>query len=223
MKNRNSIIYAVLTLLLGFFLVGYAYSQPAPRANEPQNQQNIKLTSKNTPVVNEPQTQQNASPSSKNALLDDETQKHQNKTFSWQPVSNAVKYQVDIQKLSEDGKWERYSAERTEECKQEALLEPGEYRVAISAFNIIGRRSSTTTWTKFTVKEDIEPFISDDYLLKSKKWNSPVLYIKQISKDENFGSTEYNDSLLNTSSDVVEDSFALNAKNVFSEDRKSVV
>ena len=221
MKNRNFIIYAALTLLIGFFLTVYAYSQPSPGGNEPQNHPNVKLTSKNAPYVNEKQNQQNVNPSSNNAsnaTFDGEFQKQQNKTFSWQPVSNAVKYQVDIQKLSEDGKWQRYIANQTEECEKEILLEPGEYRVAISAFNIIGRRSSTTTWTKFTVKADVEPFISDDYLNKSNKWNSPVLYIKQISENADVESIEKNIQLKNANSGFPDNSFALNAKNVFSEE-----
>jgi hypothetical protein len=149
-----------------------------------------------------------------------EDQYQQYQQFSWNPVERAGKYEVDIEKKEADGTWKAAAAVQTRACRKEVLLYPGDYRVSIAAFTILGKKASASKWVEFTVLNETEPYLYDDYLKKSAAWNSPVLHINKTDPkaaadvNSSAGETETDDALVADEGDPA-NSFLLKAKNVF--------
>ena len=147
-----------------------------------------------------------------------ENQYQQYQQFSWNPVERAGKYEVDIEKKDADGTWKAAAAVQTRACRKEVLLYPGDYRVSIAAFTILGKKASASKWVEFTVLNETEPYLYDDYLKKSASWNSPVLHINKTdpnaAAEANSSAGETDDALVADEGDPA-NSFLLKAKNVF--------
>lgn len=145
------------------------------------------------------------------------SQFQQYQTFSWKEVPKAGKYQVDVEKQGSDGTWTNVASVQTRATKEEILLYPGEYRVSISAFNKLGKKGSSSQWVTFTVLNETEPYLYDDYLKKSTRWNSPVLHINQADKAVRSaapGTDDADEQVVAAEGDP-SNSFMLKAKNVF--------
>lgn len=104
-------------------------------------------------------------------------QLEQYQSFSWKTVSNAKGYQVRIQKQETSGNWADSKVFETQEPHAEVLLFPGDYRLAVSPINVLGKITTNTNWIKFIVLADIEPHLSDSAFNYSSKYNTPVVYI----------------------------------------------
>ena len=102
----------------------------------------------------------------------------QYETFSWQPVAKANQYEVTIQKLDNStGEWVEYKTVKTKKLSLEVLFTPGEYRVSISTYNLMGRKGKSTDWVNFKILEEHIPYLNDRFLNKNPFWNAPVLYV----------------------------------------------
>lgn len=100
----------------------------------------------------------------------------QYETFSWQPVAKANQYGVEIEKLDQTtGEWVAYKSVKTKKISLEVLFTPGEYRVSISTYNLIGRKGKSTDWVRFKILEEHIPYLNDRFLPKNLTWNVPVL------------------------------------------------
>ncbi|MCR4953955.1 MAG: leucine-rich repeat protein [Treponema sp.] len=140
----------------------------------------------------------------------------QNETFSWQPVENAGKYQITIEKLKSDGTWEKVISHKTPSTSYRASLAPGHYRMAVSTFNILGKKGATSEWTEFKVLDVSIPYLFDNYFEKSKEWKSPVLYINLKNEDlsQNPDSKKYIPAV----EKFGENTFFVKGKNIFTTD-----
>src|SRR5574344_250100 len=137
--------------------------------------------------------------------------------FSWKKISNAGKYQIDVEKQNGDGMWENVVSVQTLATQKEVLLYPGEYRVSISAYNKLGKKASSSNWVTFTVLNETEPYLYADYLKPSASWNSPCLHIKQVDPNaQNIQpQNDSDDEQVVASAGDPPNSFLLKAKNVF--------
>ena len=102
----------------------------------------------------------------------------QYQTFSWEPVTNAKKYEVTVQRKEADATWTEAADEKTADCHIEMLLDPGIYRVAISAFNVLGKKASSSSQVEFVILDETEPYLFDDIFETDKSVKSPVLHLK---------------------------------------------
>jgi hypothetical protein len=67
-------------------------------------------------------------------------------TLHWNR-SNAYYYEVEIQRRDNEGKWEAYAKERTDELFLELSLPPGMYRYRILSYNVLERLAAASSWT----------------------------------------------------------------------------
>lgn len=102
----------------------------------------------------------------------------QYQTFSWKKIAKAKKYEILIEKQQLDNSWLSEISEQTTENRIEILLYPGNYRVAISVFNALGKKTSTTDWTPFIILNETQPYLYAESLKKSESWQSPLLTVK---------------------------------------------
>ena len=108
----------------------------------------------------------------------------QYETFSWQPVAKANQYGVEIERLDEaTGEWVEYKSVKTKKLSLEVLFTPGEYRVSISTYNLIGRKGKGTDWVRFKILEENIPYLNDRFLPKNSFWNVPVLNLANKDKE----------------------------------------
>ena len=103
-------------------------------------------------------------------------------TFSWEEVPKARKYGVDIERLNEKGKWVKFYSKEIRKTSIEVELPPGSYRIAISTFNILGKKTASD-WTNFYVLDEGTPYIFDNYYSRPSDWKVPVLYIDYKGKE----------------------------------------
>ncbi|MBO4532919.1 MAG: CIA30 family protein [Treponema sp.] len=102
----------------------------------------------------------------------------QYETFSWQPVAKANQYEVTIQRFDNSiNDWVDYKAVKTKKLSLEVLFTPGEYRVSIATYNVLGRKGKSTEWVKFKILEEHIPYLNDRFLAKNADWNAPVLFL----------------------------------------------
>jgi len=137
----------------------------------------------------------------------------QYQVINWSPVPNAAKYEVDIEKKTNDGGWAKEAAVQTKECTQEILLDPGIYRVSVTTFSVLGKKASATDWVQFTILNEMQPYLYADNFKKSATWNSPVLHLKQAADAVTAIVTQ--DTQIVARAGDPANSFALHAKNVF--------
>lgn len=108
----------------------------------------------------------------------------QYETFSWQPVAKANQYGVEIEKLDQaTGEWVAYKSVKTKKLSLEVLFTPGEYRVSISTYNLIGRKGKGTDWVRFKILEENIPYLNERFLPKNSQWNVPVLNLANEDKE----------------------------------------
>ena len=93
----------------------------------------------------------------------------------------------------------------------EVLLYPGEYRVSITTYNVLGKKASSTDWVEFTILDESEPFIFENAFTASKKYDVPVMNFK-LEDDYIVYSSENTVSAID---DYIDNSFFLTGKNFF--------
>ncbi|MCR4734328.1 MAG: leucine-rich repeat domain-containing protein [Treponema sp.] len=143
-------------------------------------------------------------------------QSQQYETFSWQPVENVRKYQIVIEQLLENGSWKKILSKTTRSTSYKAKLLPGHYRMAVSSFNILGKKSATSEWIDFKIIDSAIPYLFDNYFKKTKEWKAPVLYINR-KKEDISKLPEYKD-FIHPDKDFDENTFFIKGKHVFSTD-----
>lgn len=137
----------------------------------------------------------------------------QYQTFSWKKIAKAKKYEINIELQTDDEQWKTEISEQTTDNRIELLLYPGQYRVSISAYNVLGKKATTSDWTHFIILDETEPYLFADSLKKSRNWNSPLLTLNQV------GSTTFEEEdeegvLVAREGDPT-NSFFLKGKNIF--------
>ena len=109
--------------------------------------------------------------------------------FSWEPVAKAKQYGVTIEKYdAAQDIWTDYKEIKTKETQVEVLFTPGVYRVAISTYNLIGRKSKSSDWVQFKILEENIPYLNEKAFVKNRQWQVPVLY---INNDEALSQDDY--------------------------------
>lgn len=108
----------------------------------------------------------------------------QSQTFSWKAVPNARKYEVNIEVMAFDGTWKPSDSEQTTDTSLEMLLYPGDYRISISAFNVLGRKATSTSWVEFRILDEKEPFLFSSSFGYNEKYNASAIYIDRNSDIE---------------------------------------
>ena len=129
-------------------------------------------------------------------------------TLSWQAVDNARKYQIVIETLLDDGTWKKVLQKQTSSTSYKAELKPGHYRMAVSAYNILGKKSATSEWTEFKVIDSAVPYFFENYLAKSKLWNSPLLSLEETEDEDSIKIEQI----------AGNNAFFIKGKNIFSSD-----
>jgi hypothetical protein len=86
----------------------------------------------------------------------------QYQSFSWAPAANARKYEVTVERAADPGSWVPEQSVQTADHRIELLLLPGNYRVAISVYNVLGKKAVTSEWIPFHILEEYEPFLFAD-------------------------------------------------------------
>ncbi len=135
----------------------------------------------------------------------------QYQTFNWSKVEKASKYGVEVEKHDADGKWTSVISEKTMETNLEVLLYPGNYRVSIATYNVLGKKASSTDWVEFTILDESEPYIFDDSFASSSGWNVPVIHLSISGDDFSYGK----DNSIAAVEDYIDNSFLLKGKNFF--------
>lgn len=145
-------------------------------------------------------------------------QSQQKESFSWQPVENAGKYQITIEHLKNDGTWEKSFSKQTRSTSYSVSLAPGHYRMSVSTYNILGKKSATSEWTEFKVIDGAVPYLFNNFFEKSKEWKSPVLFInvRNIDLSEKPDSKNY----IHAEKGFEDNSFFIKGKNIFSDDTR---
>lgn len=135
----------------------------------------------------------------------------QYQTFNWSKVEKASKYGVEVEQKEKDGKWTSVVSEKTTECNLEVLLFPGDYRVSITTYNVLGKKASSTDWVEFTILDESEPFIFEDSFTVNKTYKVPVMNFK-LEDDYIVYCSENTISAID---DYIDNSFFLTGKNFF--------
>lgn len=137
----------------------------------------------------------------------------QYETFSWEEVPKARKYGVVIEVLNEKGRWVKFYSKDTRKTSVDVELPPGSYRISISTYNILGKKTASD-WTNFYILDENTPYLFDNYYNKPLEWKVPVLYvdfkgsdIKTVSGSRNFITAEKG---------FDENTFFIKGKNIFS-------
>jgi hypothetical protein len=148
----------------------------------------------------------------------------QYETFSWQAVAKANQYEVTIQKFDNSlNDWVDYKAIKTKKLSLEVLFTPGEYRVSIATYNILGRKGKSTEWVKFKILEENIPYLNDRFLTKNNRWNVPLLYLDRQNEtslnaagsDQAFGGSEAED-LIFPAEGYDNNTILIKGRNIFS-------
>ncbi len=137
----------------------------------------------------------------------------QYETIKWDGVAKTKKYEVNIEKLQADGKWTKFLSKQTKDTSMEVLLEPGTYRVSISTFNILGKKT-ISDWTEFYILDEDTPYLFKDYHKKAQLWNVPVLFINL--KNIDLSKIEGAENFIRAEKGYPENSFFVKGKNIFS-------
>lgn len=135
----------------------------------------------------------------------------QYQTFNWSKVERASKYGVDVEQHDSEGNWTSVISEKTTETNLEVLLYPGNYRVSISTYNVLGKKASSTEWVEFTILDESEPYIFDNSFVANSKWNIPVIHISIDGENFSYGK----DNSIEAVEDYIDNSFLLKGKNFF--------
>ena len=131
--------------------------------------------------------------------------------FSWEPVAKAKQYGVTIEKYdAADDIWKDYKEVTTKETQVEILFTPGIYRVAISTYNLMGRKGKASEWVQFKILEEHIPYLNDKTLPKSRIWNVPVLFLNKE------GTTSSEDTYITPAEGYSENTILVNGRNIFS-------
>jgi hypothetical protein len=142
----------------------------------------------------------------------------QYQTFSWSPVVNARKYQVDVEHHDINGNWKKAASGQTRLCRMEMLLFPGEYRVSISTYNVLGKKATTSDQITFVILDETQPYLYDN-LKKSVMWNSPVLRICKakgtVAGTETKTIDTKDTAFVNAEKGDPDNSFFIKGKNIF--------
>ncbi|MBQ0002014.1 MAG: leucine-rich repeat domain-containing protein [Treponema sp.] len=139
----------------------------------------------------------------------------QYQTFSWKKVSKAKKYEIIIEKEVSEGTYEQHISKQLKENTVELLLYPGNYRVAVSVFNALGKKASTTDWTNFIILNETEPYLYPNFFVQSARWKSPV--IKVHGEGTQTVEEEDDEGVISARSGDPTNSFPVKGKNIFFE------
>lgn len=184
----------VAVFLLYFFISLLLYSQE----NESF------LDNKNTASV--------SSSESKNSEI--EVNK-QYETFRWNPVAKSSKYLLTIEKLQDDKKtWKAYKNISTKKTSLEILMESGNYRVCVSTYNFLGRKSATTEWAEFRILEEHVPYLYDNYYKIVPKYKTQVLFINNSQVD--ISKIQDSDCFISAEKGFPKNSFFVKGRNIYS-------
>lgn len=139
----------------------------------------------------------------------------QYQTFSWKKVSKAKKYEITIEKEISEGEYQTELSQQLKDNRVELLLYPGNYRVAISVFNALGKKASTTDWTKFIILNETDPYLFPNAFAQSARWKAPVLKVhgEGISTVEE----EDDEGIITARAGDPTNSFPVKGKNIFFE------
>ena len=137
----------------------------------------------------------------------------QYETITWEAVEKTRKYEINIERLNEKGKWLKHFTKQTKNTTLEVLLEPGNYRVSITTFNVLGKKT-VSDWTNFYILNENTPYLFSNYYEDSNEWKVPVLYVdyKGIDASTLSGSKYF----ITAESGYSENTFFIKGKNIFS-------
>lgn len=138
----------------------------------------------------------------------------QYETITWNAVERTSKYEINIERLNEKGKWIKVYGKSTTKTTLEVLLEPGSYRVSVTTFNILGKKT-VSEWTNFYILNENTPYLFNNYYEKSSEWKVPVLYINHKNVDLN--SVAGSKRFITAEKGFAENSFFIKGKNIFSQ------
>ena len=138
----------------------------------------------------------------------------QYETISWSTVEKSIKYEVNVEKLDDKNKWEKVYSKQTKKTSLEVLLEPGSYRVAITTFNILGKKI-VSDWTSFYILNEDTPYLFNNYYEQNSEWKVPVLFLN--FKEENSEAAEKLRGVIKSEKGFAENSFFVKGKNIFSQ------
>lgn len=99
----------------------------------------------------------------------------QYQTFKWKPVANAKKYEVAVEEKDTSGNYIPSKKQETKDIHVEMLLFPGDYRVSISAFNVLGKKASSSPWVKFVILDETEPYLAGNTFENDSTYNALVI------------------------------------------------
>lgn len=115
-------------------------------------------------------------------LISAEEMLKQYQTFKWKPVARAKKYQVVVEQKTSKGSYVQAESVETTDCRVEMLLFPGDYRVSISAFNILNKKASSSPWVSFIILDETEPYLLDNIFQFDSQYNTYTLLRSQTEK-----------------------------------------
>lgn len=141
----------------------------------------------------------------------------QYETISWEKVEKTRKYEVNIERLNEKGKWVKEIKQTTKETSIDVSLVPGSYRVSITTFNILGKKT-ITEWTNFYILDEYTPYLFKDYFPKSSEWKVPVLYLN--FKDQDSSEISGTRKFITAERGFDENTFFIKGKNIFTDDTR---
>lgn len=137
----------------------------------------------------------------------------QHETFSWEEVPKAKKYGVTIEVLNEKGRWVKFYSKDTRKTSVDVELPPGSYRISISTYNVLGKKTASE-WTNFYILDENTPYLFDNYYNKFNEWKVPVLYINYKGKDIKTISGSRN--FISAEKGFDDNTFFIKGKNIFS-------
>ncbi len=84
-------------------------------------------------------------------------------TLSWQASENALRYEVIIERQSDDGSWIAENTYETQEgvSEVEVSLLAGNYRYKVLVFNFLDLLEAESEWFNLSVFKAIQPFVED--------------------------------------------------------------
>lgn len=138
----------------------------------------------------------------------------QYQTFSLKAVANVRKYEVAVEKQADDGSWVALESKQTSETTLEMLLYPGDYRVSISAFNVLGRKATSTDWVSFIILDETEPFLFASMFDEDEDFNCAALYLNVDDDSLQASSGDVSEEITMPSQEHLE----IHGKNIFFEE-----